>query len=311
MKKLFLALFITALTPLSAFAWKAMSVTYSPVPLVYTSHEMGTQEEARNEAQKRCRSAAVVMRTGPENCRPFGQAFSGETVVVVHGENGLVASNSKEPKEALAMAMLDCRKVSRTCAPLAAAHSNQVRFAGLAFSQTHGYFAVTNEPTQEAANAKVLSICEQYTKGECGSRMMGMMHIETSYAVAVSADGANQTLQRGTTTDSAQRNAIAKCEAETKKKCLASSHFNPVTNTWVGSLTKAQVATLAEVQKDAQRNSQRLFEHHARTTQAEPPAARAQPQERKSAPKQDMGPCLETRVYRGHEADVIRTPGCY
>ncbi len=310
MKKLIFAFLIAATTPLTAFAWKAMSVNYWPMPRIYISHEMPTLEEARAEALSRCQTAAVSTMTGPENCRPYGSAISGETAVVVHGENGLIWASSNEPKEALSRAMANCKKVSTTCVPFAATHSSHVRFTGIAFSQTHGFFAYTREVTQERANEKVLSMCEKRTNAKCDLKKMGMMELQISYAVAVSEDGVNHTIQRGETPERAQRQAILTCEAENKKTCVAANYFNPVSNVWEGGLNKAQLADLSEIQRTAQLNVERLREQHFRSTRAEHPNVRSQPQARQSAPKRDMGPCIETRVYKGHEADVIRTPGC-
>jgi len=84
-----------------------------------------------------------------------------------------------------------------------------------------------------------------------------------------------------------------------------------VFNGWNDPFNKAQWSDIDAIRDAGTRNWEALLEKFKQANQSRVGSpAQSEPGSREVS-KPDMGPCMETRVYRGHEADVIRSPGCY
>ena len=307
MIKLILTLLVATLTPISSFAWKAMSTSFYPIHNVYISDEHGDEASALEQAMARCKALAV----NGGSCKPLARPYSAEVAVVMHGEVGLSVGYGKDPEKAMKAARDECRRLSKSCIPLTADGSREVRYAAVAFSPTAGYFAHTGASSQEDANKKVLAFCEGRTQGPCELTNFGNMAARGTYAVAVTADGKHETIVRNGNSEIAQNDAIKKCERDNKQACAASEKFRPVFNGWNDPFSKAQWSDIDAIRDAGTRNWEALLEKFKlanRSNVGSP--AQSEPSTREVS-KPDMGPCMETRVYGGHEADVIRSPGCY
>jgi len=307
MIKLILTLLVATLTPISSFAWKAMSTASYPIHIVYISDEHGDEATAMEQAMSRCKAFAI----NGGSCKPLARPYSAEVAVVMHGEAGLSVGYGKDPEKARNAARDECRRLSRSCIPLTADGSKEVRYAAIAHSPTAGLFSHTGALSQEDANKKVLAFCEGRTQGPCKLANLRNMGARGTYAVAVTADGKHEYIVRNGNSEIAQNEAIKNCELENKQACAASEKFRPVFNGWNDPFSKAQWSDIDAIRDEGTRNWHALLEKFklANRSKAGSPA-QSEPSTREVS-KPDMGPCMETRVYRGHEADVIRSPGCY
>lgn len=307
MTKLILTLLVATLTPISSFAWKAMSTSFYPIHNVYTSDEHGDEASAMEQAMARCKALAV----NGGSCKPLARPFNAEVAVVMHGEAGLSVGYGKDSQRAMNAALGECSRLSKSCIPLTADGSKEVRYAAIAFSPTAGYFAHTGASSQEDANKKVLAFCVGRTQGQCKLSNLKNMAALGTYAVAVTADGKHEYIVRTGNSEIAQNDAIKKCEVEFKQACAASEKFRPVFNGWNDPFTKAQWADIDAIRDAGTRNWEALLEKFKLANQSKVGSpAQSEPSTREVS-KPDMGPCMVTRVYRGYEADEIRSPGCY
>lgn len=309
MKKIILTLLVATLTPVSALAWKALVVNPFREGVIYQSPELDSAEEAARYALEECRKMSMGFNGTKNNCKPLGRPFSAEVAVVMFGDPGFSVGYGPSPKKALAAGQIECAKISKRCHTYAAFESWQTRHAAIAYSATLGYFAHANAASQDEANEKVLALCARVSGGQCALKNFDRMSWIGTYAVAVGNGGTHQQIERATSQEMAQSDALRECEKATKQACSLSTNFAPVFNGATRLLSKEQINELRAIDNAGSKYRTALQDR----LRGEPTSSGTAGQEapRASAPKPDKGPCMETRVYKGHEADVIRSPGCY